>query len=618
MPSAAGRWVMAVRSDDPSMKRKATSILAASVALSTLGYCGVAGAQLQEKDPLTPVIGNLPVTTRVVIVSDKPSAVLESIRGPWRVIGPLVAGVGSETLHSWGALSHELGYEPREAFDALTSGGLAMVVGDNTDLAGAGAEGKLKIGAGIGGSGVKTVIEADPGAGQRWAVLSVVKSTVAQRVRERLKAAPQGVIGGLPVLSVEEGHFALVCRSLSEKEGSDEVLALTPASDRSFLESIVAAVEATRKPQDAKLAGAGVLSGTVPFATARSKVGDVLVLAAAEPTAGAEQPRWSDASVVTCVMGDRTWVFDVESMRTGPSTQAPLPAECSAWFDAWSGGAAAMVVGGGVDGMLDALAALPGSDGPPKPEGKADGVALCIGRIPGKGDEPTGPGSLWGAVRISGGGNSTTSTLDATGAWLADAIGSDRFAVATVMESGSGKHAKKSTQATDPGVFSMADEMSLRTVAVHVPQGSVLGPLLAAPIAAKSVPASAVWFQTDAPVGEAGGPASRWMVWGIEPGQDQAALNARHRELSGLLKQTGPSERRWLWRGLIRPARVVNLLPLPFSLAVGSAGIGAVRELRVESWIEPAKPAATGVAAVDERPRARVEVGWGPAATNKR
>ncbi|HZW07426.1 MAG TPA: hypothetical protein VFF65_09895, partial [Phycisphaerales bacterium] len=55
-----------------------TMVLAlAGAPLSLLG-------QLRDGDALAPVVANLPLSTRVVIVSSTPSAVLAQMKTPWR------------------------------------------------------------------------------------------------------------------------------------------------------------------------------------------------------------------------------------------------------------------------------------------------------------------------------------------------------------------------------------------------------------------------------------------------------------------------------------------------------------------------------------------------------
>ena len=195
-------------------------------ALAGVTACTPARAQLSPGEPLAPVIGRLPRSTALVVVAPRPGRVLDALRTPWKRLGPLAAGVSAEALGGGAAFARELGYGPGEGFEALTSGGLAVVVGAVPRAASPGA--------------------GEHGAGApepRWAVLSVVKAPVAANLRTRLNAAPHAVIGGVPVLSIEGGRFALVCRPLVRAnadpgQAPDEILALTPMDDQAFLATV--------------------------------------------------------------------------------------------------------------------------------------------------------------------------------------------------------------------------------------------------------------------------------------------------------------------------------------------------------------------------------------------
>ncbi len=544
-------------------------------------------AQLSARDALTPVIGNLPLSTRLVVVSARPGEVLSGLQGPWKRLGPVANGIGGDTLKSWSMLSRRLGYEPGEAFAALTSGGLALVVADANVSVAAG------VGAGTGG-GIKDVRASVDAS---WAVLAVVKREVAVRVRERLKAVPHEVIAGQPVLSVEDGRFALVCRTLSDAEGSDEVLALTPTEDRAFLASIVASVEAARPGAAAvaRPAGESTLSSTKAFSAAQARAADVLVLSADEKAAGpgGAGKSWERASVVACGIAARAWSFDAELIapdRDNGGAPSGLPGEGSAWFDSWAPGAAVMVVGGGTPEVEQMLRVV----GQPllQKEERLEGVGLFVGT---SGADRT---SVWCGVRASGGAG--TERMDAAGEAMAAFVERGEWLkelATSVEQPGNRRPVGEPARAASP--FSAADALALRVLPVHIPPAADLAP--AGQGEALPMPASVAWFQC-APAGEAAAEhGARWMMWGLEPTQEPDDLAAKQAALKGCLASRADGGREWLWRAVVRPPRVLQALPGPMAFAAGLAGAGSIGEVRFESWQE--RGAGGGQ-------RARVVVEW--------
>ncbi|MDP1661730.1 MAG: hypothetical protein Q8L55_07425 [Phycisphaerales bacterium] len=543
-------------------------------------------AQLAAHDALTPVIGKLPLTTRLVVVSARPGDVLSGLQGPWKRLGPVASGIGGDTLKSWSMLSRRLGYEPGEAFSALTSGGLALVV----------AEAKVSVAAGVGAGGVGGVKDVRASVDASWAVLAVVKRDVAARVRERLKAVPHEVIAGQPVLSVEDGRFALVCRALSDAQGSDEVLALTPTEDRAFLESIVASVEAARLGAALPARSGGgrelTLSSTRAFAVGQLRAADVLVLSADEKTAGggAAVP-WERASVVACGVAWRAWSFDAEMIAPNDDNSGEplrLPAEGSVWFDAWAPGAAVMVVGGGNQALERALR------GTGLPLLQKDERLEAVGFYSGFNNNERA--SVWCGVRTSGGEG--TLEMDAAGEALAGVVERGEWLkelAASAELLGSEQPATARAPIASP--FAAADPSALRVLPVRIPPSVDLAP--AAQGGAAAVPASVAWFQcVPAAAGERG---PRWMVWGLEPTQEPDDLRAKQADLKGCLTAVAGGEREWHWRAVVRPPRILQALPGPLAFAAGFTGAGAIGEVRFESWQERG---------VNSGQRARVVVEW--------
>ena len=565
-------------------------IVGASAGIPALG-------QLQEGDALTPVIAGLPRSVSVVIVSSKPSAVLGAVSVPWRRLGPLATGLGTDSLKSWSALAKRVGYEPGEAFEHLTSGGLAVVIAPVDGEAG----GQLKIeGAARGGN---VGLDADVDA--HWAVLSVVKGDVAARVRERFKASPHTVIGGLPVLSVEDGRYALVCRGLGEgaEAGGREVLALTPMEDRAFLESIVSAVEAVRPKAGVVAAADKTLGGTGAFARGKRTVADAVILAN-EPERGREA--WLKATVVACSLAERTWTFDAvtadtrEGVAPGEAT-ALLPAEASVLFDAWAPSAGAMLVGSRFDAVDRALSGA-GVANDVASRFQSGVQAACIYLGPSaanvKNGTVGGGVSVWGAVRVKDRASLPVSVIDTLGSGVAAGIEQGWNPAAD----GGGDGAKQDREPVDPRVLAAMPETALRVVSVKMSPG---GPLIGG--ASSSVPGSVAWFVCPAPAGDGGGGehGACWVAMGIEPRGDADAVGARHRGLSGVLSGAGEPvkpERTWLVRGVLRPSVLTDVLPAPMGFAVGLSGITTVKEVRLDSWAENA--------GADAGVRTKVVVEW--------
>lgn len=571
-----------------------------------------AWGQLQERDALTPVIGGLPQSVGLVAVSSKPSAVLEAVSTPWHRLGPIAAGLGSETLSSWSALAKEIGYKPGEAFDALTSGGLAVVIAPPE-----GHEGRVKIeGAARKGEEGKLLLSAD--AEVQWAVLSVVKAEVAARVRERLRASPHQVIGGLPVLSVEGGRYALVCRGLGKGEGGGgaEVLALTPMEDRGFLASIVGAVEAAR-PRAGDGAEAksdkGTLGATAAFARAKRTGADVLVLT--RKGDGAPGEEWRSASVVACTLGEKSWTFDAVSADeraegAAPAKLRPLPPEASALFDAWAPGAGVMVVGGGAvfDELERELAASGGAGGAAAFGADAAQLSFLKGLEAGclyvgpsaanaRSGRVEGGVSVWCAVRAKDRASLPVSVVDSLGPGAVAAVEHGWRVFEDDAPSKSGEVIDQRTLAAMP-------EYALRVVSVKLAEGGPLG----GPVAGSTkVPGSVAWFVCPAAGANGDENGARWGAVGIEPRGDADAVGARHKGMTGVLSgsgeaKEGPLERAWLWRGVVRPAVLVDSFPSSMQMALAFSGIGSVKEVRFESWEEKE--------GVDAGERTKVVVEW--------
>lgn len=123
-----------------------------------------------------------------------------------------------ETTRAWRDLAASLDWSGDRAFDELLGRRVAVVARNI-------------------GSGGPT----------KWAVLMLVSAEAERRMRERLRAAPRGSIGGLPVLAVEDGQYELVVGrpqpgvdpQLVNGAASGSLVLLAPSRDTSLFADLV-------------------------------------------------------------------------------------------------------------------------------------------------------------------------------------------------------------------------------------------------------------------------------------------------------------------------------------------------------------------------------------------
>lgn len=111
---------------------------------------------------------------------------------------------GSELGAAWVALAQRMGWSPDATFDALL------------------------------GERVLFVAKRNDGKAMRWAVAADVSLDAERRLRERLDVAPRVIVGGKPILSVEQGRFELI----SERSRHGARIILAPAGERGMLDEV--------------------------------------------------------------------------------------------------------------------------------------------------------------------------------------------------------------------------------------------------------------------------------------------------------------------------------------------------------------------------------------------
>jgi hypothetical protein len=194
--------------------------------------------------------------------------------------------------------------------------------------------------------------------------------------------------------------------------------------------------------------------------------------------------------------------------------------------------------------------------------------------------------SVWSAVKVRERRAMPMGEVDAVGCAAATALESDWQAVLA----GNGRtKGKGQPAAADPQAFASLPGSALRVVSVKLAAG---GPLSGSALGdGSSTPGSVAWFQCGA-VGSAGGEQDPgWLVMGVEPVGDADVVSGRCRAMKALLMDApvnAVQPRAWVWRGVVRPASMAEALPMPMSLALSFSGIGAVHEVRFETWEEVA------------------------------
>ncbi len=114
------------------------------------------------------------------------------------------------TAERWSALSAQLGWSEQQTFDRLFGRSFA-IVGER--------------------------LWSEEAAS--WALLSVVDRATDARLRKRLPAAPRTIVGGSPVLSLEDGAFEMAMR----REGRWTTLVFARRGDSSTFERIASGLE---------------------------------------------------------------------------------------------------------------------------------------------------------------------------------------------------------------------------------------------------------------------------------------------------------------------------------------------------------------------------------------
>lgn len=123
----------------------------------------------------------------------------------------------AETTAAWRQLAQAMGWPTDRAFDELL------------------------------GRRVAVVLRGLDSARPDWAVLTVVSIEAERRMRDTLRAAPRGSIGGMPVLAVEDGKYELVIGrlpgsavdpSLLGADAAGSMVLLVPSGDGSLMAAL--------------------------------------------------------------------------------------------------------------------------------------------------------------------------------------------------------------------------------------------------------------------------------------------------------------------------------------------------------------------------------------------
>ncbi len=124
-------------------------------------------------------VAGLPSTLDMIVVVDRAAELRASPVGQGVLRFLDDSGSLKDMADAWTALSNQLGWSEREAFDRLL------------------------------GSRVVLASRAQGENDRRWAILSDVSADTERRLRERLRIAPRGISNGHQILSVENGAFEL-------------------------------------------------------------------------------------------------------------------------------------------------------------------------------------------------------------------------------------------------------------------------------------------------------------------------------------------------------------------------------------------------------------------------
>lgn len=306
--------------------------------------CAVAAPWQPAGDGPAEAAARLPRAAEFVLVVNDASGIRAST--PWRALeqalgrfAPL-AHVRKNPSAEWAALARALGWSEDETFDRLLGRRVALLVTPS-------------------GAG---------GGGASWALVCDVAADTDRRLRERLRAAPRGVVGGRQVLAVENGNYELATRPASPAAGA--------ARGRPERATVILGPSGRPELFDRLLAGEAVaagesLEGSAALAAAR-RLGraDVLALARVDEGDSGAQP-WDDFVVVACRRNGSAWTADlvVHQRHSAPALRR-VPQSSDGLFQRLADGSLLAVVETRVpdaEGEASALESLLGALGFPGP-----------------------------------------------------------------------------------------------------------------------------------------------------------------------------------------------------------------------------------------------------------
>jgi hypothetical protein len=175
-------------------------------ATTILLLAALAGARSAraDLDPVT-LAGSVPADVDVLIAVEGGAEMRRTpVGGVVFELAALAGFVGS-VGPAWGELADALGATGEAAFDDLLGGRVVYLKRNPDD------------------------------APSSWALMSRVSPRTAERLRDRLRAAPRDILGGRPVLTIDGGRLSLL---LGPEEDGRRVLLIGPGTARSLFDEL--------------------------------------------------------------------------------------------------------------------------------------------------------------------------------------------------------------------------------------------------------------------------------------------------------------------------------------------------------------------------------------------
>lgn len=188
--------------------------LGGPIAQSACAQRATAGVVRRAKEPVgaEAAVARLPRSAELIVVVDNAAEVRHAglVQVVRSVLGPM-----PELEKTWAGLSRDLGWAPDETFDRLLGTRVVLVA-----------------------RGVREGGEAD-----EWALISDISLGTDQRLVKRLEAAPKDIIAGYQLLAVEGGRYKL---ALHRRRGADGEMGSTavlgPAEAPGLLAELISVV----------------------------------------------------------------------------------------------------------------------------------------------------------------------------------------------------------------------------------------------------------------------------------------------------------------------------------------------------------------------------------------